>query len=176
MQYDILEKYITDFIKEQQLKIGYRKETIRIYYFLSSLNRYIKEQFSINEMLFFLNGFCKEVSDRLGDIAITHSGERFCLVIPEKGTEYVHQLPLHNQFLSELLQTVSSHAATMDNIISLFQKYPYELCIKPITDGEFDLLIYYRNHPDDNYRYCFKDEGVHITYHRFTPEDYEDMF
>lgn len=28
---------------------------------------------------------------------------------------------------------------------------------------------------DDRYYYCFKDEGFHITYHRFLPADYKDL-
>lgn len=176
MNYDILEKYITDFIQEQQLKIGYRREKVRIYYFLSSLNSYTKQRLSVSEMADFLNYFRGYVSGSFGDITITHSGERFCFTIPEKGAEYVHQLPLHNQFLPDLLTVVSSHGSTMDDIIKTFRKYPYSICVRTASGEEFDYLIYFENHPDDNYRYCFKDEGGHITYHRFTVEDYNDMF
>lgn len=28
---------------------------------------------------------------------------------------------------------------------------------------------------EDKYYYCFKDEGCHIIYHRFLPEDYADF-
>ena len=31
------------------------------------------------------------------------------------------------------------------------------------------------NLPEDSYIYCFKDEGCHIIYHRFLPEDYADF-
>ena len=29
---------------------------------------------------------------------------------------------------------------------------------------------------EDPYYYCFKDEGFHIIYHRFLPEDYKDLY
>lgn len=176
MNYDILEKYITDFIQEQQLKIGYRKETLRVYYFLSSLNNYTMQQLSVSEMVNFLNGFCSYVSERLGNITVTHSGERFFFQVPENGVEYVHQLPLHNQFLPGLLEKVSTHGSTMEEIINTFKNTSYSICVKKIENGEFDYLIYFENHPNDSYRYCFKDEGAHITYHRFTKEDYEDIY
>jgi len=40
---------------------------------------------------------------------------------------------------------------------------------------EFDYMICFENDPEDTYRYCFKDEGCHIIYHRFLPEDYEEF-
>ena len=36
-------------------------------------------------------------------------------------------------------------------------------------------VIYFEN-GEDSYYYCFKDEGCHIIYHRFMPEDYWDLF
>lgn len=176
MNYDILEKYIIDFIQEQQLKIGYIKENIRIYYFLSSLNSYTAQTLSVDEMKIYLEGFCDYAANRMGNIKITNNDERFCFLIPEKGVEYSHKLPLHNEFLPELLQVVSTHGCTMDKIIDTFRKYPYSINIERINSEDFDYLIYFNNHPHDNYRYCFKDEDVHITYHRFTVEDYESTF
>ena len=39
----------------------------------------------------------------------------------------------------------------------------------------FGGLIRFADNPDDTYYYCFKDEGCHIIYHRFLPEDYTDF-
>lgn len=38
----------------------------------------------------------------------------------------------------------------------------------------FDTVIHFTQ-GDDRYYYCFKDEGFHITYHRFLPADYKDL-
>jgi hypothetical protein len=43
------------------------------------------------------------------------------------------------------------------------------------THGEFDYLVYFEDGVPDDYRYCITDEGCHLIYHRFTPEDYEDF-
>ena len=44
MGYERLEKSLTDTIKEEQAKLGIRKEAIRLYYPLSSLNHFYDEQ------------------------------------------------------------------------------------------------------------------------------------
>ena len=44
-----------------------------------------------------------------------------------------------------------------------------------LLNDEFDYMICFENDPEDTYRYCFKDEGCHIIYHRFLPEDYEEF-
>lgn len=43
-----------------------------------------------------------------------------------------------------------------------------------MENDEFDYLLRFED-GDDNYLYCFKDEGCHITYHRFLPEDYREL-
>ena len=47
--------------------------------------------------------------------------------------------------------------------------------MKPVKGDEFDLLIRFAEGAKDSYYYCFKDEGCHIIYHRFLPEDYADF-
>ena len=44
MGYERLEKSLTDKIKEEQAKLGFRKEAIRLYYPLSSLNHFFDVQ------------------------------------------------------------------------------------------------------------------------------------
>jgi len=46
--------------------------------------------------------------------------------------------------------------------------------MEPMDNGEFDLMIRFVD-SEDPYYYCFKDEGCHIIYHRFLPEDYADF-
>ena len=42
--YDRLAQSLIDIIKEQQAKLGYRKEIVRLYYPLSSLNHFFEGQ------------------------------------------------------------------------------------------------------------------------------------
>ena len=43
-----------------------------------------------------------------------------------------------------------------------------------MDNGEFDIMMRFDD-GSDPYYYCFKDEGCHIIYHRFLPEDYADF-
>jgi hypothetical protein len=44
-----------------------------------------------------------------------------------------------------------------------------------IENGEFDWMFRFAEDEEDPYYYCFKDEGIHIIYHRFLPEDYREF-
>lgn len=46
--YNSLENNIIDVIKEEQIKLGYQQETIRLYYPMESINNLLKVSQSIN--------------------------------------------------------------------------------------------------------------------------------
>ena len=85
----------------------------------------------------------------------------------------VNTLP--NEFIKELVELVGRHDCTMEEIKALFEKQPWPVIVKPVKGDEFDLLIRFAEGAKDPYYYCFKDEGCHIIYHRFLPEDYADF-
>lgn len=113
MGYKRLYKNLIDIIKEEQAKLGFRRESIRLYYPLSSLNHFFETQDTEEQMKNRLHGIPDFIKETLGDIKVTSKKERFCFYIPEEN--------------------------------------------------------------EDPYYYCFHDEGCHIIYHRFLPEDYEDF-
>lgn len=170
-----LEKNLVDVIKEQQAKLGYRKEEIRLYYPLSSLRHILETQADIEEMCLILQEFCAFVRERLGNVRISNEGERFCFYIPKEGTEYVHEHMAENEFICELIALVSKHGCTLESVKEFFLQKSNQVVIKPVCNGEFDLLIYFTHNKDDAYYYCFKEEGAHMIYHRFLPQDYEDF-
>ena len=69
---------------------------------------------------------------------------------------------------------MSKHGAKLEDIIEHFKSQQKEYVVEPVDNGEFDILIRFVN-DKDRYYYCFKDEGCHIIYHRFLPEDYADF-
>lgn len=85
MDFSRLEKSIMDVIKEEQAKLGYRKEKIRLYYPLSSLNHFFQVEGDVTGMLEKLNWFSEYTKQRLGQVEVTNEGERFCFHIPEEG-------------------------------------------------------------------------------------------
>ncbi len=175
--YERLQRSLIDIVKEQQAKLGYRKEIVRLYYPLTTLNHFFESDMKECEMLDMLaqEKLPKSLIDTIGKIQATAQNERFCIEIPPEGSEYVHENTADNEFIKELIDLVGKHGCTMDEIICLFRKYSDDIEIKAMDNGEFDLYIRFLNDPKDSYYYCFHDEGCHIIYHRFMPEDYADF-
>lgn len=175
MNFINLEKNIIDIIQEQQLKLGYRKEIIRLYYPLLSLNRLLGTDCDINQMQAALESFCSFTQVRLGQIEITHQKDRFCLIIPAQGSEYVHENTKEDFFLRDFIDTISQHNISMEQVLQQFYKHSEHVHVEQPKSAEFDYLVYFEDGIPDNYRYCITDEGCHISYHRFTVEDYNDL-
>ena len=103
MGFKRLEKNLIDIIKEEQAKLGFRKEEIRLYYPLISLNHFFEADDDVDEMQTRLEQFPEEVKKKLGDICVTHKKDRFCLHIPEQGSVYVHEHTAENEFIKKLV-------------------------------------------------------------------------
>lgn len=175
MDFARLEKNIIDVIKEEQAKLGYRKEKIRLYYPLSSLNHFFQLDVDETGMQEKLSRFSEYEEGKLGSVEVTNKGERFCFHIPEEGAEYVHNNMKENEFIKDLIGLISHHGCKMEDIFELFRQHSAQITIEEMHSDEFDYMICFENDPEDTYRYCFKDEGSHIIYHRFLPEDYEEF-
>lgn len=175
MDYRVLETNLMDQIKEQQAKLGYRKEPVSLYYPLGTLNHFFHSNANAEEMQRILDSFSDDVKDRYGQIRITHKGERFCFHLPDTMSEYVHGAIKGDEFIFELVELVAKHGTTMDQIKELFYSHSEKVTVTEIEDGEFDYMIRFEEDAEDRYCYCFKDEGFHIIYHRFLPEDYEEF-
>lgn len=170
-----LEKNIIDIVQEQQLKLGYRKEIIRLYYPLLSLNRLLDTNCDTNQMQAAMESFCFFVQERLGQMEVTHQKDRFCLIIPAQGSEYVHKHMEEDSFLRDFIDAISRHNASMEEILQQFHKHSNRVHVEQPQNAEFNYLVYFEDGIPDNYRYCITDEGCHISYHRFTEDDYNDL-
>lgn len=175
MGYERLEKSLIDTIKEEQAKLGFRKEAIRLYYPLSSLNHFFDAQDGEEQMLHRLQHLPETWQKKLGDVGVTAQKERFCFYIPEQGSEYVHEHEKPDEFIRELVALVGRHDCTMQEIRELFYEHSSNVECQKIKNGEFDWMLRFTEDEEDPYYYCFKDEGIHIIYHRFLPEDYEEL-
>lgn len=176
MNFSKLEKNIIDVMKEEQVKLGYRSETIRLYYPILSLNRLLDTDCEVKQMADILNSFCDYAEARLGRIEISNQAERFCFTISAQGAEYVHRHMGDKEFIVDLVNTVSKHGVTIDEVLQQFYKYSDDVHVEKVSHGEFDYLIYFENGKPDDFRYCITDEGCHIIYHRFTADDYNDLY
>jgi hypothetical protein len=175
MDYSRLEQNICDVIKEEQIKLGYRKEVIRLYYPILSLNRFLKTDLDIEEMKAVLEEFCRSVEGKFGTTTISNKGERFCFCFSPEASEYIYLHTEQQGFLYDFIRAVSRHGVTIDEVISQFRKYSDHVHVEKVTHGEFDYLVYFEDGKPDTFRYCLTDEGCHIIYHRFTIDDYQDF-
>ena len=175
MGFEQLERSLIDIMKEEQAKLGYRKEQIRLYYPLGSLNHFFGVDDSADEMQARLETLPQHLTEKLGAITVTHVKDRFCFHIPEAGSEYVHEHMEENEFIRALVALLQEHPVTMEQIQALFESYSDQVVMETMDNGEFDVMIRFADKEDDPYYYCFKDEGCHMIYHRFLPADYEDF-
>lgn len=175
MNFRKLEKNIMDMILEEQLKLGYRRETIRLYYPLLTLNRLLDTANDTEQMHKTLNSFGDYTETRLGRIQVSHQKERFCIAIPAQGSEYVHLHMGDTSFIRDFISTVSRHGVTMEEVLQQFYNHSDNVHVEKPENGEFDYLVYFRDGKPDDFRYCLTDEGCHIIYHRFTADDYQDF-
>ena len=175
MNYNKLETSLIDVIKEEQAKLGYRKEKISLYYPLGALNHFFKSQADAAGMMEILREFPSYIKGKFGEVVVSHRGDRFCFTVSEKASEYVHNNMKENEFIKDLIGLISHHGCKMEDIFELFRQHSDQITIKEMHSDEFDYMICFENNSEDTYRYCFKDEGCHIIYHRFLPEDYEEF-
>jgi hypothetical protein len=175
MDYSTLEKNIIDILKEEQVKLGYRKEAVRLYYPLKSLNSFLNAELDTVGMCEALKGFCAYTKDKLGSVEFSNEGDRFCIILPEEASEYVYENTEKTGFIYDFIDTVSRHGVTMDEVIMQFKKYSDCVHVEKVSHGEFDYLVYFEDGKPDDFKYCLTDEGCHIIYHRFTEADYKDF-
>ena len=84
VDYKALEENICDTIKEWQMKIGYRREKMQLYYKDSSLCSLLDIDLSLTgaALLKLLSGFSKYSESRLGECRFSYQGSRGCVEVP----------------------------------------------------------------------------------------------
>ena len=175
MDFDKLEKNLIDVIQEEQAKLGFRHEKIRFYYPLSTLNHLLETTATAEEMESILDNQPEDMIQRLGKLTVTRGGERFCLCVPEEGSVYVHENYAEKGFIGELIRMIGQHDCRLEDIRQLFLRYSQNIYMEEMQGEDFNLMIRFPEEVGDPYCYCFRDEGCHVIYHRFLPEDYEDL-
>lgn len=175
MKIEGLAANIADVIKEEQIKLGYRKEKINLYYPLSSLNIIFKTEVDCAKMEKMLEEYFAELKDEFGEVEVSHKKERFCIILPEKASEYVHNHTEKEGFLYDFIDVIARHDVSIEEILQVFNKYSDDVHFEKIDDEDFDYLIYFTKGQPDSYRYCLTDEGHHLIYHRYTKEDFEEL-
>ncbi|MDE6796729.1 MAG: DUF3877 family protein, partial [Ruminococcus sp.] len=101
------------------------------------------------------------------------------LTVSATGTSYINNLGGY-EFLTEFINTVRNHGVSVEEVFSVFRKYSGNVIIEEKNNDEFNYLVYFADGIPDKYLYCLTveeeiDGHLHITYHRFIREDYEEL-
>ncbi|MGN0465036.1 MAG: DUF3877 family protein [Lachnospiraceae bacterium] len=164
---------IIDQIKEVQIKIGYAKETIRLYYPVTSLNTLLGiEAKNTEEFLQIVKtAFLNTV---LGEITFCAHGDRIEVKISPKGAEYVYREIPEPKFLKKMIELFGAHHhCSLEDVKHIFSEFSENyVCEKIPEDMGFDYVLYFPDGEIDKYYYCIKEEMEHTIYHRFTREDF----
>lgn len=170
-----LKESLRDAVEEAQLKLGYRREAMRLYYPLSSLCALTGIKTDAAGMEAVLRRFAEEEQNLFGEIAVSRQGDRFCLTVPPEGAQRIHEQADAQGFLAQLLAAVSRPGAHLADALAVFSRFSDGVVVRAMRGEEFDTLVYFARGEPNAYRYCFKQEPCHLIYHRFTPEDYESF-
>ncbi len=167
---------ITEQIKEAQLKLGFAKEVIRLYFPLESLCILLQAECrSGKELLAALEeetGFKDTV---LGEICFSLCGDdRIEVCIPSEGAVYVHEAVPDPPFLKSLVCLFQgNHRLTIEEICTCFAGFNSNYSCERMEPGaDFDYVLYFPDQKPDSWYYCIRIEMGHTIYHRFTGEDY----
>ena len=179
MNYERLEKNITDNVKEAQIKLGFENRPTSFNYMLGSLNHLIGESLDSDSMKTALENFAVNTRERLGEIKFRPIKDGFCITVSAEGTAYVNGLDGF-EFITEFVNTVRNHSVSLDDVMAVFHKYSDNIIAEKKENGEFDWLVYFADRIPDEYLYCIAleeeiDGHIHIIYHRFIREDYEEF-
>lgn len=170
VQKDKLEKNIIEQIQEAQLKLGFVKETVRLYYPLDSLNAILNIHCREGSEM------CRELAALFPDFTFRCRDKRIEVSVPPSYVEYVHREMKIPCFLAEMIaQFQKNHHLTLEEIQYIFAEYGEYVCQKMPQGTDFDYVFYFMNPDVDAYYYCIRMEMGHTIYHRFIKEDYEEL-
>lgn len=174
MNYEKLERNIIEVMEEQLAKLGFDGNAVYLFYPLSSVASLLGMSSETEAILEALNGFCAHVQQKLGKVILSLHGDRIVFEIPPQGGLYVKERLREDSFIVRLIHLVAGHHAQICDVLNLFRVYDENVHIEKMQPGEeFDYLVYFESGEPDAFYYCLKEDMGHVTYHRFTKEDYE---
>ncbi len=177
MNKERLIKNILDQVKEAQLKLGFARETVRLYYPVSSLNQLLQTNAETAEELAELLKLADLFRELPGDAEFSTHGGRLEISVSPETVCYVHEQVAEPAFLKAMIQLFAAHhAADRTALSELFGRFSEDYVLEEMPEGsDFDYVMYFPDKDPDEYYYCIKEEMGHTIYHRFMEEDYRQL-
>ena len=177
MNTEKLTQNMIDTIKEWQIKIGYQKEAIGLYYPADSLKNLLElpADTSLKALLEQLSLFSNATEKQFGKLNISNEKERICLQIPEYGVTYIHENIPDSEFLKAFLKEITTPGCTLNNMRKVFYTFSDDVVEVDLEQDGLGTVFYFSNDSIDSYVYCLEFDAFGATYHRFSKEDYEAL-
>ncbi|UAL07298.1 MAG: DUF3877 family protein [Candidatus Methanogranum gryphiswaldense] len=164
-----LENAVISTIQETQVKLGLAKGAVSLYIPLDSL---FSPDGICNGSNEILDEFMEDSKERLGKVECSILDNRVRIIVPEEGCRYVSTLPV-SPVLKVFVDSVLEHVETKE-LKARLQNISADCIWKDIEGEEFDSVVYFKDGTDP-YVYCITTECGHLTYHRFSREDYSKL-
>ncbi|MFA6728802.1 MAG: DUF3877 family protein [Prevotella sp.] len=163
-----LENAVISTIQETQIKLGFVKGAVSLYIPLDSLS----SDGTRNKSRETLDAFIKNSKDKLGNIECSILDNRVRIIVSEEGCRYISTLPV-SLVLKIFVNSVLEHIEIKE-LKTRLQRASTGCIWKDVEGEEFDAIAYFEDDTDP-YVYCIKTEYGHLTYHRFSREDYSRL-
>lgn len=160
-----LEDTVISTVQETQVKLGPVDGTVSLYLPLDSICSHRTP--SCPDGL--LRDFVNSARSRLGDVEYSIKDDRVRITVPKEGCKYVSKLPV-SPVLRVMVDSILEGKDSKELKAGLMRISPGCVWIDT-NEKEFDHVVYFKDEIDP-YIYCIKEEIGHITYHRFSRNDY----
>ncbi|MBU3840604.1 MAG: DUF3877 family protein [Candidatus Ruminococcus intestinipullorum] len=163
-------QHLYDTVKEWELKIGYQKEAMQLYYPKESLQDLLGAE--EGQLASALEKVTEELQSELGKLYISKlEDNRFCIRIPSEGVEYIHTNIATSPFLKAFLEMIVLPNTTLDDIEKLFYQFSSQVNIQKVEESARG--FWFQDETIDPYVYYIEQEEFGIQYHRFTRSEYK---
>lgn len=145
MNTEKLIKNIIDQIKEAQIKLGFAKETTRLYYPVESLNAMLGIHTDNDEEMLKALGSSDLHDTELGQLHFSAHKGRIEISVPPEGAAYVHEHVEEPAFLKAMIELFrQNHHCSVADIRALFESfskdYVCKKCRKALILTRFSIL------------------------------------
>lgn len=168
-----LEQNLSGVIAEMALKLGLTGVPLSLNYPCASLGRMLGVADDPQALQPALDAFFAARKDLFGAAEAVPHEDGFCLAIPAEGVARVVAQAPAAAFLRDLIHTAQTPGATADDLLAVFRRHSSHVHVESVSNGEFDLLVYFEDGVPDGFRYCIDRHDGFVSYHRFSKEDYE---
>ena len=156
--YDLFSRAVST-VQETNITIGDSSGSISLYYPFEGDFKALENDF-------------KKASSDYPDIILEQLPQRVRVIIPESDSKRISKLPAR-QTIIDIVELVKERVPFQEFKNTILGKYP-EARIERSEYMEFDWILMFPSELDDDL-YCLTEEFGHITYHRYSRDEFESF-